>query len=60
MTQRYGPATLLFDDYEPAGESCTQPSRYAWVVNGRNGQFRVAFPPAQLRTLLPGLLEVAR
>lgn len=58
IRDRYGPGAVLFDDYEPAGESYMQPTRYSWLNYSSTGQpFWVAFPPRQLRTTLPGLIR---
>jgi hypothetical protein len=55
--EQFGPGTLLFDDYEPAGDSYMQPTRYSWLIHDRTGQpYWVAFRPSALRALLPGLL----
>lgn len=56
---QFGPGTLLFDDYEPAGDSYMEPTRYSWLIHDRNGRpYWVAFRPANLRALLPGLLDL--
>ena len=54
--EQFGSSVILFDDYEPAGEHYMQPTRYSWLHFGRNGRpFWVAFRPANLRKILPGL-----
>lgn len=55
---QFGPGTLLFDDYEPAGDSYMQPTRYSWLIHDRTGQpYWIAFRPSTLQALLPGLLD---
>lgn len=54
--EQIGGNVILFDDYEPAGEHYMQPTRYSWLhFDSSSRPYWVAFRPANLRKILPGL-----